>query len=277
MVGAGHAGAVRRPSLTVRVMSTALVTGATAGIGAAFATALAAERRPLVMVARDEQRLSRLAKTLRDRYAIEVETIAADLADDAGCRSAEQRLADPSRPIEMLINNAGFGGSASFWERPVEHGERMLMLNVRAVLRLTHAAIGGMRARGRGDIINVSSVAGFVPAGRDVNYGASKAWVIAFSQALDAELANSGVRVSAVCPGYTHTEFHERAGIDMSRLPEWLWLDAASVVRTALRDHRRGRVVSVPGLPYKVAVTASRFAPPSAIRLAGRLSRQRLS
>lgn len=256
-------------------MPSTLITGATAGIGAAFAVALAAERRNLVIVARDAQRLHDLGKSLRDRYAIEVEVLPADLTDPDGCTAVEERVADRSNPVELLVNNAGIGGSASFWERSVEHGEQLLMLNVRAVLRLTHAAVRSMRERGHGDIINVSSVAGFVPAGRDVNYSASKAWVTSFSAALEAELAGSGVHVSAVCPGFTRSEFHERAGIDMSRLPDWLWLEADEVVRTALRDHRRGRPISVPGVPYKVVVAASRLLPRGFIRAAGQRTRHR--
>lgn len=256
-------------------MSTALITGASAGIGTAFATALAAERQDLVIVARDEQRLQDLAKTLRDRYAIEVEALPADLTDEKDCLRVEQRLADRAKPIQLLVNNAGIGGSASFWERPVDNAERMLLLNVRAVMRLTHAAIGPMHERGHGDIINVSSVAGFVPAGRDVGYSSSKAWVTSFSQALDSELAGSGVHVSAVCPGFTRSEFHDRAGVDMSRWPDWLWLEAPSVVRTALRDHRRGRTISVPGVPYKVIVAATRLLPRGLVKAAGARTRHR--
>ena len=254
-----------------RTPPTALITGATAGIGASFARRLAQEGHQLVLVARDARRLDETAADLTERYQVQVETLAADLADPAGCALVEQRAADP---VDLLINNAGMGGQGAFWEQPIDRVEAMLQLNVRAVMRLTHAALGPMVARGRGDVINGSSVAGFVPSGRTATYGASKAWVTSFSEALDLELTGSGVHVSALCPGFTHTEFHDRAHIDMDKLPDWLWLNADDVVATGLRDHRAGRSVSVPGLPYKAIVAAVKVTPRAVLRRATRQSRK---
>ena len=256
-------------------MTTSLITGGTAGIGAAFARRLAAEGSDLVLVARDADRLEATATELGGRFGVTVETLAADLATDEGCEAVEERLRAGGRPVDMLVNNAGFGLSGRFWERPVQEEERMLRVNVWAVLRLTHAALAGMVSRGRGDIINVSSVAGFFPGGRGVGYGASKAWVTAFSEGLASDLADTGVRVSVVCPGFTHTEFHARAGLDMSKVPEALWLRADDVVAAALRDHRRGLPVSVPGRQYKTLLAAGRLAPRGLVRRATAVVRGR--
>jgi len=247
-------------------MSTALITGPTSGIGNAFARRLAADGHNLVLVSRDATRLEELALGLRSTYGIEVEVLVADLVDGEGCRSVEKRLAEGS-PIDLLVNNAGFSINKRFLTGDIEDEEAMLRVLVRAVLRLTRAAVPGMVARGHGAVINVSSVAGFVPQG---TYSAAKAWVTAFSQGLAGDLAGTGVSVMALCPGFTHTEFHERAGHDMSKTPTWLWLNAPQVVDDALRDLRRGAAVSVPGAQYKAIVTLARHVPMQALNRVAR-------
>jgi short-subunit dehydrogenase len=247
-------------------MSVALITGPTSGIGNAFARRLAADGHDLVLVSRDANRLEELARGLRSTYGVDVEVLAADLADDEGCRSIEKRLSDGS-PVDLLVNNAGFSINQRFLTGDIENEEAMLRVLVRAVLRLTRAAVPGMVARRHGAVINVSSVAGFVPQS---TYSAAKAWVTAFSQSLSGDLAGTGVRVMALCPGFTHTEFHDRAGHDMSKTPHWLWLDAPQVVDDALRDLRRGNDVSVPGAQYKAIVTLARHVPARTLTRAAR-------
>jgi len=242
-------------------MPTALVTGATAGIGAAFARRLAVEFHDLVLVARDPARLDVFAKELRGAHGVEVEVLPADLASDDGCAAVEARLADADRPVDLLVNNAGIGLKGSFLRNTAEAEEQMLRLNVRAVMRLTHAALGTMVARGRGDVVNVSSVAGFGPVSPGSTYSASKAWVTNFSESLQMAVRSKGVRVVALCPGFVRTEFHERAGIPTSGINQRLWLDADLVARTALADLRKGRPVSTPSLRYKVLAGLVRHVP----------------
>ena len=200
-------------------MPTALITGATAGIGAAFAHALAREGYDLVLVARDGERLAAMADELRSSYGSGVEWLPADLATDEGCARVEWRCGEG---IDMLVNNAGLGTKGRFHEVPRALEEHLLRLNVRAVLRLTHAALPPMLARGAGAVVNVSSMAGFAPGARGATYGAGKAWVTSFSESLHLQYADRGVRVLALCPGFTRTEFHERAGMDVSGVPERL-------------------------------------------------------
>ena len=242
-------------------VSTALVTGATSGIGNAFARRLAADGYNLVLVARDQDRLERLAADLRTR-GVDAEVLVADLTDRGQLAQVEARLSDPDRPVDFLVNNAGFASNQSFSRGRLDFEQQLIDVLVIAVMRLSHAAVGPMRARGDGAIINVSSVASFLPFG---TYSAAKSWVTAFSQGLANEVSRKGVRVMALCPGFVHTEFHERADIDMSRLPDWLWLDADEVVTTALADLAKGKVVSVPGLPYKTMVGGTRLVPRSAV------------
>jgi uncharacterized protein len=258
-------------------MPTAVITGATAGIGAAFARRLAAERYALVLVARNQARLADAAESLHRQFGVPAQTLPADLATDEGCAAVEARLADRADPVDMLVNNAGFGlAGAPFWQLPIADADRQLQVLVRVVLRLTHSALGGMLERRSGDVINVSSVAGFSVGGSGVTYGACKAWVTAFSESLGLQLAGTGVHVSALCPGYTRTEFHARAGLDADKIPERLWLDADAVVATGLRDHRRGRTLSIPGAQYKALVVAARLAPRGAVRRVTTAVRRRL-
>jgi short-subunit dehydrogenase len=239
-------------------MTTALITGASAGLGERFARRLATEGHDLVVVARDESRLADLAESVRRAHGVAVEVLPADLATDDGCGKVAERLRDDAVPVDLLVNNAGFGLGRRFVGGELEDEERMLDVLVRAVLRLTHAAVPGMVARGRGAVLNVASMAAFAPQG---TYGAAKAWAVSFSEAVAAEVDGSGVRVLAVCPGFTRTEFHQRADIDMSQLPSWLWLDADQVVDKALADLRRGVPVSIAGRQYQGMYTASRLAP----------------
>lgn len=243
-------------------MPTALITGASAGIGAAFARRLAGDGLGLVLVARDSSRLDEAAAVLAKQYGVTVEVLAADLATDDGIAAVEARLTDPDRPVDLLVNNAGFGLREGFPTVPVEDELTMVKLHIEAVLRLTHAAVPGMRERGRGYVVNVASVAAFLPRG---TYGASKSWVVNFSQSAARGLAGSGVRVQALCPGFTRTEFHDRGGIDMTEVRPWMWLSAEQVVDECLRDLARGKSVSVPSLRYKALVAASRKAPLAAL------------
>ncbi|MEU8123129.1 SDR family oxidoreductase [Spirillospora sp. NPDC049024] len=239
-------------------MPTAFITGATAGIGAAFARRLASDGFDLVLLARDAERLERTAADLRATYAVRAETLPADLSTEEGLAAAEERV---RKDVDLLVNNAGFGNKGVFLDVPVSDELTMLRVHCEAVLRLTHAVLPGMLERGRGGVVNVSSVAAFATRG---TYGASKAWVVNFSQGVAADIRNRSrgkVRVMALCPGYVHTEFHDRAQMDMSGVPEFLWLDKDDVVATALRDLRRGVQVSVPGAQYKAVVGATRLLP----------------
>ncbi len=249
-------------------MSTALITGASAGLGAAFARQLAREQHDLILVARDAERLEQVGKELTAEHGVQTQILPADLSTPEGCVKVAARLADETTPVDVLINNAGMGLGTGFLDAPVEDGVRLTNLNVLAVQRLAHAAMNTMVARGRGDIINVSSVSGFTPGMRDSTYSASKAWVTAFSESLHAHAAGTGVRVMALCPGFVHTEFHERAGLNMTAIPDWLWTEADDVVRDALHTLRRGKAVCVPGRQYKAIVTVARHAPRAVVRRA---------
>ena len=247
-------------------MPTALVTGASSGLGAEFCRQLAGAGWDLVLVARSVDRLEATATELRDAHRVKVDVLPADLAADDGCARVAERLTADTAPIELLVNNAGMGTYQPFGTAELTFEEQQLDLNVRAVLRLTHAAVGAMRARGSGRIINVSSVAGFVPRPGNVTYSASKAWVTMFSEALSLQLAGSGVTVTALCPGFTHTEFHERASADMSSVPARMWLEARDVVREGLADAFAGKPVSVPSRIYKTLVGAAQALPRPALR-----------
>ncbi|ETK32550.1 SDR family NAD(P)-dependent oxidoreductase [Microbispora sp. ATCC PTA-5024] len=246
-------------------MPTALVTGATAGIGAAFARRLAADGVSLVLVARDRERLASSAEALHKRYGVEVETLPADLTLDEGLAAVEERLRSG---VDLLVNNAGFGHRAGFLDVPVADELRMLRLHCEAVLRLTRAALPSMIAKGRGYVVNVASVAAFFTRG---TYSASKAWAVNFSESAAAELTGTGVRVMALCPGFVRTEFHERAGMDVSGIPRFLWLRADQVVDEAVRDLALGRWVSVPSARYKLITGVGRYVPR---RIAGAVSRR---
>jgi hypothetical protein len=237
----------------------ALITGGSSGIGAEFARQLAARGYHLVLVARREDRLRALAAELRDTA---VEAVVADLATDEGVETVLRRLATLPR-LDLLINNAGFGTKGRFADIDSGPQETMHRLHVLATVRLTHAALQRMKAQHRGGIINVASVAGFVHAAGSVSYNATKHWMVSFSEGLHLELrsAHSPLRVQALCPGYTHSEFHDVLGMDRSVVPSWLWLEAGRVVADSLRGLERGQWLVVPGWIYRTVVSIQRFFP----------------
>ncbi|GAB2637531.1 SDR family oxidoreductase [Nocardioides ginkgobilobae] len=239
-------------------MSRSLVTGPTAGIGLAFAQQLAARGDDLVLVARDAARLEALADELRTAHGVEVEVLRADLADRAQLRTVEERLGDLQRPVDLLVNNAGFGLKGRFLDNDVDAETEMLDVLVTAVMRLTHAALRPMVARGSGGVINVSSVASFLPRG---SYSAAKAYVNRLGDWAAAEYGPQGVTVTTLCPGFVRTEFHARMDVSQDSAPDWLWLDADDLVRQALADHARGRALSIPSVRYKAIAGAARLVP----------------
>ena len=248
-------------------MTTALVTGGTSGIGAAFARALAARGDDLVLVARDAGRLAEMATRLTDAHGIEVEVMSADLGDRDDVLRVAARLQSTEQPIDLLVNNAGFGLPYALTNADTAPHEHAIDVMIRAVLMLGAAAGRTMKARGRGTIVNVASTAGFVTMG---GYSAIKAWVTTYSEGLANELDGSGVQVTALCPGWVRTEFHERAEIRTSKIPAQLWLDADRVVADCLADVEHHKVISIPSKRYKALILAARLAPRTAVRAVSR-------
>lgn len=241
-----------------------MVTGASAGLGAEFARQLAADGYDLVVLARSQDRLARLAEELRVAHAVSVETLAVDLATPAGIDAAVRRIADANRPVDLLVNNAGHGLGGRFIDSPIEAEVAGLDLMVKAVMVLSHAAAQRMIPRGHGVIVNVSSVASWLGSG---TYAAHKAWVTSFSEGLAGELHGTGVTVTAVLPGLTRTEFHDRPGVEkFEGAPQWVWLKAPSVVRSALRAARRGKVLVTPSIRYGIGANISRILPRTWLR-----------
>ena len=250
-------------------MTTSLITGATAGIGHEYARQLAARGDDLVLVARNAVRLEEVAADLRSAHGIEVEVLVADLVDREQLALVEARLADRTRPIDLLVNNAGFGLKKRFLDNTVEEETAMLEVLVTAVLRLSHAALGPMAERGSGGIINVSSVVAFLPRG---TYSAAKAWVNSFSEWAHLEYKSRGVTVMSLCPGFTKTEFHER--MQVTRGDGFMWLDVDFLVRTSLRDFDKGRAYSIPGAQYKAIIALTRAIPNRVLRLTQSVGRR---
>jgi uncharacterized protein len=248
-------------------MPTALVTGGTSGIGAAFARQLAARGDDLVLVARDAARLEASASQLRETYGVQVEVLPADLADRDQVLRVAGRLTDATRPVDLLVNNAGFGVHHRLTDPDPGPHEHAIDVMITAVLLLGGAAGRAMRERGHGAIVNVTSTAGFMAMG---SYSAIKAWVLTYSESLANELAGTGVTVTALAPGWVRTEFHQRADIRTSSIPEALWLDADALVAECLDDVAHGKVVSIPSKRYRVLMWAVQHAPRSAVRAASR-------
>jgi len=253
--------------------TTALITGATSGIGAEFARQFAVRGCDLVLVARSAEALERSAEELRRTARVQVETLAADLLGPDGRDRVLERIraggnsgAGAAR-VDVLVNNAGYGLSAPFADNALDDEMDHLRIHVEVPLALAHAALQVMRRHGEGTIINVASVAGFVPRG---SYGAAKAAMISFSRWAHVAYAGDGVRVTALCPGFVHTGFHRRMGVDDGGVPRLLWLDAPFVVREALKDTAAGKAVSIPGLRYRALVALARVLPSSVVtRVAG--------
>lgn len=237
----------------------ALITGASAGIGRAFAERLAAEGTDVVLVARSVDRLGELAADLHRAHGVVVEVLPADLADPVQLGAVARRLGgDPG--IDLLVNNAGLGYHGAFAALPLERAMEQVNVNLVALVQLSHAALGAMRAAGKGTLLNVSSVAGEVPGVGSAIYGATKAFVTQFSSAIAAEAAADGVGVTVVLPGATRTEFQERAGVDL-RLPAVAWQSADAVAAAALDGAAKGRVMVIPGAHNKGFVAATKVTP----------------
>jgi hypothetical protein len=249
--------------------SSALVTGASSGIGEAIVRRLAAAGTPTVVVARRADRLGALAAELPG-----IEVLAADLLTKQGVDAVAERLTDTRRPIDLLVNNAGFGGNGSFADGSEQRAIDMVRCNVEALVRLSHASLRVMVPRGQGWILQVSSVAGFQAAPSAAVYGATKAFVTSFTEAVHQELRGTGVKMTALCPGLTRTEFFDAASVGAAEgMPGVMWLSADEVAKAGLRDVARGRTLSVPGLPYKAMVTMSDLSPRSVVRRVAGLAR----
>lgn len=239
---------------------TALITGASSGLGAEYAKQLAARGDDLVLVARDGATLEALAAELRAAHDVAVQVLPCDLLDAEDLARVVSRLGAAAQPVDTLINNAGFGLALDFETNDVEDEARHLRIHNEVPMRLTHAALQGMLERGRGRVLNVASVAAFIPRS---TYSAAKQWLVVFSCWANARYASRGVTVTAVCPGFTHTNFHERLGLPPGQegIPRFMWLNAQSVVAESLRDVDRGKPVSVPSLRYKLIVQLTKVLP----------------
>jgi short-subunit dehydrogenase len=250
----------------------ALITGASSGIGEVFARKLAAAGHDLILVARRADRLAQLAREL----SVESRCLAADLTTEEGLRETEHALTDCTS-LAMLVNNAGFGTLRRFWQADIEGQDAMHRLHVTATMRLTHAGLRNMIPRGSGAVINVSSVAAFSPSQGNVSYCATKAWMNSFTEGLAMELQaiQSPVRVQALCPGFTTTEFLHTLGVDPATIPGFLWMRPEQVVDASLRGLARGRIIVIPGWKYKAGVAVLRHLPWAIRKRAGRPGRHK--
>lgn len=244
--------------------SWALVTGATAGIGESFSRLLASHRYNIVLVARDLPRLHERAQELEEKFGVKTRVIQADLATDEGCLTVEKYILE--NQIDVLINNAGFGVNKAFTVSTLEVEQQLLDVLVRTPMRLMHAALPLMKQRNSGVIINVSSVAGYIAGG---TYSASKSYLTVLSESLNTELAATNVKVSALCPGFTRTEFHQRGKMSMKGLPNFMWLNSDRLVEQSWSDALKGKPVSIPGWQYKSLVFVVQSVPRSIVRKVG--------
>lgn len=244
--------------------SWALVTGATAGIGESFTRLLAENNYNIVLVARDLPRLKERASELEAKYAIQTHVIQADLSTDAGCTIVEQYI--ENNQIDVLINNAGFGINKAFTVSALDVEQQLLDVLVRTPMRLMHVALPQMKQRNKGVVINVSSVAGFIAGG---TYSASKSYLTVLSESLHTELAGTNVKISALCPGFTRTEFHQRGRMSMKGLPNFMWLDSDTLVAKAWSDALKGEAISIPGWQYQLLVFVIQRFPRSIVRKVG--------
>ena len=242
----------------------ALVTGATVGIGESFTRLLASKGYNVVLVARDEARLHERAAGLREKYGVQTFVLPADLSTDAGCASVEDYI--KTYEIDVLINNAGFGLNKAFSASELVAEQQMFDVLIRTPMRLMHTVIPGMKQRNSGTIINVSSVASFIAGG---TYSAAKSYLTVLSESLNTELASSGVKVSALCPGFTRTEFHQRGRMKMKGLPAFMWLNADKLVDQSWKDAQANKPVSIPGWQYKLLVAVISIAPRKFVRQIG--------
>jgi short-subunit dehydrogenase len=258
-------------------MSIALITGASSGLGVVFARKLAQAGHDVTLVARRQNRLVQVAAELTRDFRVRAEPLVADLATDDGVRAVVEYI-DATSGLEILVNNAGFGTKGLFFDADITGQEQMHRVHVMATMRLTHAALRKMVPQRKGAVINVSSVAAFSIGAGSVSYGATKAWINAFTEALDAELRTVGspVKVQALCPGFTITEFHDTLGMDRSLVPRRLWLSAEEVVSTSLGALPTGKVIVIPGLQYKLFVSILRLLPGRLVRKLGQAAGRRM-
>ena len=244
--------------------SWALVTGATSGIGESFTRLLAENNYNIVLVARDLPRLQERARGLQEKFNVETHIIQADLATDAGCSAVEQYIAN--NQIDVLINNAGFGLNKAFTMSELNAEQQMFDVLIRTPMRLMHTALPRMKERNKGVVINVSSVAGFIAGG---TYSASKSYLTVLSESLHTELAGTNIKISALCPGFTRTEFHQRGRMSMKGLPNFMWLDSDKLVAQSWSDALKGKAVSIPGWQYQLLVFVIHSLPRAIIRKVG--------
>ena len=244
--------------------SWALVTGATSGIGESFTRLLAENNYNIVLVARDLPRLQERAQGLQEKFKVETHIIQADLSTDAGCTAVEKYIAN--NQVDVLINNAGFGLNKAFTMSALDAEQEMFDVLVRTPMRLMHVALPLMKERNKGVVINVSSVAGFIAGG---TYSASKSYLTVLSESLHTELAGTNIKISALCPGFTRTEFHQRGRMSMKGLPSFMWLDSDKLVAKSWNDALKGAAVSIPGWQYRLLVFVIQTLPRSIIRKVG--------